>query len=181
MLVARALFCLLSVLVGACALTKTEDKRDALAKTIEKCLPKHDLSLIQFGQDVDEDWPLEVIGHDGKSRNVTIKPGEIIYYESHSVIHGRPYPLKGRHFANIFLHYQPYHPYNVRGDSAKDETGKNSVLKKVQVNTKQASSSNERGPQAARSFAALGHLEPLTKVGRSSTSQPQFKPDILRF
>lgn len=128
--------------------------------------------LIRLEQDVDEDWPLEVIGHDGKSRNVTMKPGEIIFYESHSVIHGRPYPLQGRHFANIFLHYQPYHPYNVRGDSAKDETGQNSVLKKIKVNTNQASFSNELGSATkARSLAAVGHLEPLAKVKPPSTSE----------
>jgi hypothetical protein len=48
-----------------------------------------------------------VYGHDGVARNVTMEPGEIILYESHSVIHGRPYPLAGRFFANVFLHFEP--------------------------------------------------------------------------
>jgi prolyl 4-hydroxylase len=34
-------------------------------------------------------------------------PGEMVLYESHSVIHGRPYPLKGRFMANIFIHFEP--------------------------------------------------------------------------
>ena len=41
-----------------------------------------------------EDWPLQVIGHDGQVANLTLKAGEMFLYESHSVIHGRPYPLK---------------------------------------------------------------------------------------
>jgi hypothetical protein len=32
--------------------------------------------------------PLEVIGHDGKAHNVTMEPGDLVLYESHSVIHG---------------------------------------------------------------------------------------------
>jgi prolyl 4-hydroxylase len=34
-------------------------------------------------------------------------PGEMILYESHSIIHGRPYPLKGRFMANVFIHFEP--------------------------------------------------------------------------
>jgi prolyl 4-hydroxylase len=63
--------------------------------------------IVNVDQDVDEDWPLEVYGHDGKAYNVTTKPGEIVLYESHSVLHGRPFPLKGRFYANIFIHFAP--------------------------------------------------------------------------
>lgn len=31
-------------------------------------------------------------------------------YESHSVIHGRPFPLQGELYANIFLHFEPAAP-----------------------------------------------------------------------
>jgi len=59
--------------------------------------------IINVDQDVDEDWPLEVYGRDGLAVNVTMKPGDMVLYESHSLIHGRPFPLKGRYFANIFI------------------------------------------------------------------------------
>jgi len=36
-----------------------------------------------------------------------MKPGDMVLYESHSLIHGRPFPLKGRFFANIFIHFEP--------------------------------------------------------------------------
>jgi hypothetical protein len=32
--------------------------------------------------------PLEVIGHDGKATNITMLPGDLVLYESHSVLHG---------------------------------------------------------------------------------------------
>ena len=76
--------------------------------------------------------PLEVYGHDGKAINITMVPGDMIlcklwfrlcalYWEasdlfvfqsdeSHSVLHGRPFPLKGRYMANIFVHFEPTGP-----------------------------------------------------------------------
>jgi hypothetical protein len=56
---------------------------------------------------VEEDWVLEVIGHQGVAVNLTLAPGEMILYESHSVIHGRPYPLRGKYYANWFFHFEP--------------------------------------------------------------------------
>ena len=65
-------------------------------------------AIINVGQDVDEPWPLEVYGHDGRAHNITMEPGDMVLYESHSVLHGRPFPLKGRYFANIFVHFKPW-------------------------------------------------------------------------
>jgi prolyl 4-hydroxylase len=75
-------------------------------------------AVINIAQDVDEDWPFEVIGHDGQAYNVTMKPGEMILYESHSILHGRPFSLQGRYYANVFVHFEPtghsmkYHGYD---------------------------------------------------------------------
>jgi hypothetical protein len=38
---------------------------------------------------------------------VFMKPGDCLFYESASVIHGRPLPLKGEFMANIFAHTKP--------------------------------------------------------------------------
>ena len=70
-------------------------------------LPLVSSAIINVAQDVDEPWPLEVYGHDGKTYNVTMEPGDMVLYESHSVVHGRPFPLKGRFYANIFIHFEP--------------------------------------------------------------------------
>lgn len=63
--------------------------------------------IINVAQDVDEDWPLEVIDRSGNAVNVTMSPGDMVLYESGSLIHARPFPLKGKYFANIFIHFEP--------------------------------------------------------------------------
>lgn len=70
-------------------------------------LPLVSSAIINVAQDLDEPWPLEVYGHDGKAYNVTMEPGDMVLYESHSVLHGRPFPLKGRFYANLFIHFEP--------------------------------------------------------------------------
>mmetsp|Transcript_23436 Transcript_23436/g.56578 ORF Transcript_23436/g.56578 Transcript_23436/m.56578 type:complete len:294 (-) Transcript_23436:1363-2244(-) len=64
-------------------------------------------AIINVGQDVDEDWPLEVYDHDGRAHNITMQPGDMVLYESHTVLHGRPFPLMGRYYANVFVHFKP--------------------------------------------------------------------------
>lgn len=58
-------------------------------------------------EEVEEDWVLELIDHYGKAVNITMKPGEMLLYESHSILHGRPYALKGKVYANLFVHFEP--------------------------------------------------------------------------
>lgn len=41
-------------------------------------LPLVASAIINVDQDVDEPWPLEVIGHDGKAHNVTMVPGDLV-------------------------------------------------------------------------------------------------------
>ena len=88
-------------------------------------------AIINVDQEVSEPWPLEVIGHDGLAHNITINPGEVILYESHSVIHGRPYALKGKnsYFANVFVHFKPSFDNKVSDDNdeaAEDDMGSDS-------------------------------------------------------
>jgi len=82
-------------------------KDGAVLATHVDRLPLVSSAIINVGQDVDEPWPLEVIGHDRVAHNVTMEPGDMVLYESHSVLHGRPFPLKGRYYANIFVHFEP--------------------------------------------------------------------------
>eukprot|EP00579_Thalassiosira_antarctica_P007807 CAMPEP_0201900604 /NCGR_PEP_ID=MMETSP0902-20130614/52671_1 /ASSEMBLY_ACC=CAM_ASM_000551 /TAXON_ID=420261 /ORGANISM="Thalassiosira antarctica, Strain CCMP982" /LENGTH=483 /DNA_ID=CAMNT_0048434325 /DNA_START=280 /DNA_END=1731 /DNA_ORIENTATION=- len=70
-------------------------------------LPLVASAMINIAQDVDEDWPCEVYDHDGRAHNVTLQPGDMLLFESHSVIHGRPFPLKGRYYAMLFIHFEP--------------------------------------------------------------------------
>lgn len=45
-------------------------------------------AIINVDQDIDEPWPLEVWGHDGKPYNITMEPGDMVLYESHTILHG---------------------------------------------------------------------------------------------
>lgn len=82
-------------------------ENEAVLATHVDRLPLVSSCIIQIDQDIDEPWPIEVIAHNGKAYNVTMKPGEMVLYESHTVLHGRPFPMKGRSYANVFVHYNP--------------------------------------------------------------------------
>ena len=69
--------------------------------------------IVNVAQDVDEDWPLEVYDRNGHAVNITMKPGDMILYESHSLIHGRPFPLKGKYYANVFIHFEPFEGWDI--------------------------------------------------------------------
>ncbi len=45
----------------------------------------------------------------------------MVLYESHSIIHGRPFPLKGRYYANVFIHFEPL------GHSLRHNAGSSTV------------------------------------------------------
>jgi len=98
-------------------------------------LPLVSSAIINVAQDVDEPWPLEVISHDGRAENVTMEPGDMVLYESHSVIHGRPFPLKGRYFANIFVHFEPvghtlrHHNHETDAGEDVDQKYRESLMK----------------------------------------------------
>lgn len=64
-------------------------------------------AIIHVANDVDKPWPIEVYGHDGNAQNVTLDVGEMLVYESASVIVGRPFPLTGRYHADIIVSFEP--------------------------------------------------------------------------
>ena len=88
---------------------RTYTRGSLLAPHVDR-LPLVVSAILHIAQDSDTDddhWPLQVIGHDGIATNLTLQPGEMILYESHSVIHGRPYPLQAEYYANVFVHFEP--------------------------------------------------------------------------
>ena len=38
---------------------------------------------------------------------VFLAPGDLVWYESARVVHGRQFPLRGASFDNLFLHFKP--------------------------------------------------------------------------
>jgi hypothetical protein len=71
-------------------------------------LPLVSSCIINVDQEgMTEPWELEVYDHAGKAHNVTMEPGDLVLYESSTVLHGRPFPMKGHNYANIFIHFEP--------------------------------------------------------------------------
>ena len=56
---------------------------------------------------MDEDWPLLILNHDGKRKKIFLQPGEMLFYESAKVPHGRQIPFNGEYFDNMFAHFYP--------------------------------------------------------------------------
>lgn len=59
--------------------------RSILAPHVDR-MPLVSSVIINLDQEVGEPWPLEVYGHNGIAANVTMEPGDMVLYESHSVI-----------------------------------------------------------------------------------------------
>lgn len=70
-------------------------------------LPLVSSCIINVDQDVDEPWVLEVYDRHDRAVNVTMEPGDMVLYESGSLMHGRPFAMKGKFYANIFIHFEP--------------------------------------------------------------------------
>ena len=64
-------------------------------------------AILNVGQDVDSDWPLQIMGHDGTAHSVIMAPGEMVLYESAKAIHARMIPLNGTSYDNVFVHFRP--------------------------------------------------------------------------
>ena len=137
-------------------------------------LPLVASAMIGVAQDVDEDWPLEIYDHDGRAHNITINPGDMLLFESHSVIHGHPFPLKGKFHAMIFIHFEPTgHPLrkNENGsysylrsheDDGQDEEGEGNGSKKQL-------SKSERSKKE-KDVEKQHHVDTLNGIGGQSSS-----------
>ena len=56
-----------------------------------------------------EPWPVEVYDHADRLHEVSMDPGDVVYYESAKCLHGRNRPLSGpnAYYTNLFTHYKP--------------------------------------------------------------------------
>jgi prolyl 4-hydroxylase len=64
-------------------------------------------AIINVDQEVNQDWPLVIEDNYYREHHVLLKPGEMLFYESARLKHGRPIPLNGQSFTNIFCHLKP--------------------------------------------------------------------------
>jgi len=65
------------------------------------------VNIAQYAMDAP--WPLQIadLDDDDAMTNVTMAPGEILFYESARCLHGRTAPLEGGAFVSLFAHYRP--------------------------------------------------------------------------
>ena len=63
--------------------------------------------IVNVDQDADEDWPFMIEDNYGRLQHVYFKPGDVLFYESCRLSHGRPTVFEGRAYANLFCHFKP--------------------------------------------------------------------------
>jgi len=92
-------------------------KNNSILRRHVDVLQTHAISaILQIYQDVDEPWALQIMAHDGKESDVYLQPRDLVLYESAACIHGREVPLRGREYANAFIHFRPKHKWNFPAD-----------------------------------------------------------------
>jgi len=64
-------------------------------------------AIINVAQSPGAVWPLQIMDHEENLHEVDMEPGDMVYYESARLLHGREKPLQGEYYANIFVHYKP--------------------------------------------------------------------------
>jgi hypothetical protein len=69
----------------------------------------HVLSLILHidSSDDADPWPIVIEDFEGDTHEVTLTPGDVLFYESSKCFHGRPRPLSGSWYSSVFVHYTP--------------------------------------------------------------------------
>ena len=52
-------------------------------------------------------WPLVILNSTGGWSELYLKNGEMVFYESARMIHGRPHPYTGDRYAQLYAHFRP--------------------------------------------------------------------------
>ena len=55
---------------------------------------------------MESEWPLYIVDNEGGQHMVLLKPGEMVWYESARIIHGRPDPFRGEYYDNLLLDFR---------------------------------------------------------------------------
>ena len=72
----------------------------------DKFITHHVGSIIVVDKDLNgqEDWPLHIVNNQGIEDKVYLNVGDIIFYESARLLHGRPNPLLGNYYSIVMTH-----------------------------------------------------------------------------
>merc|ERR1719201_1303311 len=85
----------------------------------------------------------------------------MVLYESHSILHGRPFPLKGRYFANIFIHFEPVGHSKRHGyiDGSEEVESRNKLLTRYRKAVKERKSGHENDQEGLPVYIVKGSIE----------------------
>jgi hypothetical protein len=72
-------------------------------------LETHVISFILHidSSDDAQPWPLFIEDFHGRTHEVILTPGDMLFYESSKCFHGRPRPFNGTWYTSVFVHYHP--------------------------------------------------------------------------
>jgi len=63
-------------------------------------------AIVHVGQK-GKQWPLFIKDNEGETHKIYLEPGQILWYESARLPHGRPVPFEGEFYDNVFVHFKP--------------------------------------------------------------------------
>ena len=55
----------------------------------------------------DDPWPIVIEDFHGNTNEVFLEPGDMLFYESSKLVHGRPMKMNGEFYSSLFSHYYP--------------------------------------------------------------------------
>ena len=85
-------------------------------------LETHILSaILMVTQKVNDEWPLVIEDNAYRRHEVIAAPGEMVLYEGGRLDHGRPEPLNGEYFCNLYVHFMPRGYVAPAGTGAGDD------------------------------------------------------------
>lgn len=93
---------------AACYGIRVYQPRSYLLKHVDRARTHVVSSTICVDRRLNKPWPLYVEDLQGNAHEVSIEPGEMVFFEGARLKHGRPYALDGDYYANIFVHYTPH-------------------------------------------------------------------------
>jgi len=74
-------------------------------------LDKPETHIISFilhiaSSDDAEPWPLVIEDYHGNTHEVVLTSGDLLFYESSKLLHGRPHTFQGSWYTSIFAHFR---------------------------------------------------------------------------
>ena len=70
-------------------------------------MSSHVISVIINLAQKGKPWPLFIKDHEGETHKVYLEPGQMLWYESARLPHGRPLSFEGEFYDNVFVHFKP--------------------------------------------------------------------------